>query len=93
MHTHSAGATGELFLNHKNLLLGKSESAVLLRQCETIEVILDCCLIEFRRECVGNLNFLLHFIERALSQRTNLKQVILELLFSQFHSVVLLIGL
>ena len=78
----SARSAGELFLNHQDLLLGKAESAVLLGKSKAIKVILDSCLIELRRESIGNFDLLLHLVERALCELTDLKQIILELLIS-----------
>ena len=80
VHTHAAGATGELFLDLENLELVEVPSTVLGGHIETIEVVLLGELIELIRENVGDLDLLLHLLERALGQLANLLQICLELL-------------
>ena len=80
MHTHSARATRELFLNLQDLELVEVPSTVLFGKIEAIEIVFLGEFIELLRESIGYLNLFLHLVEWALCQFADLLEVRLELL-------------
>ncbi len=82
VHAHAARTAAELLLHLQDLQFAQIPAAVLGRKREAIQIVLASQIEETLRKDVGLLDFLLHFLERALRKRSDLGKELSKLLIA-----------